>query len=410
MIRAEEFCKRVFDGTHETPKPSENGYKLLTSKNILDGFLDKSNAYYISEEDYNSINKRSGVQTWDILFSMIGTVGNVCLIHDSKIDFAIKNMGVFSCEDEWKAKWLYFYFQSPYAKSVIKNYLNGAVQKFLPLEVLRDFPVPQFDCNKEHITKFLWSIERKLSLNRNINATLEAMAKTLYDYWFVQFDFPDEKGRPYKTSGGKMVYNEELGREIPAGWEVGNLNVIAEYINGLACQRYRPAEDEDYLPVVKIREIHEGVQADTERVSANIPDNNIIHDGDILFSWSATLEVHYWIGGKAGLNQHIFKVMPKDGFCREYVYYQLKEYVINFSKIAEARKTTMGHITQDHLDLSRIAIPPRHVMSSFQKIVCPIHESMIKCKQENLRLAALRDWLLPMLMNGQVGFKGEAND
>src|SRR5690554_6171063 len=109
MIKATEYCIKVFDGTHDSPKPADKGFKLLTSKNIMNGYLDKKNAYLISEEDYEKINKRSKVHKWDVLFSMIGTVGNVCLIEDNEIDYAIKNMGVFSCGNEYKAKWLYFY-------------------------------------------------------------------------------------------------------------------------------------------------------------------------------------------------------------------------------------------------------------------------------------------------------------
>ena len=190
-----------------------------------------------------------------------------------------------------------------------------------------------------------------------------------YDYWFTQFDFPDENGKPYRSSGGEMVWNDQLKREIPKGWSVDNLYSIAEPINGLACQKYRPKESEAELPVVKIKEMHEGITADTEKVSASIPEKHKIFDGDILFSWSATLEVMYWFGGDAGLNQHIFKVVPINGFSKEYVYHQFSAYVINFVKMAEARKTTMGHITTDHLEQSRIALPPSEIIQVFSKIV-----------------------------------------
>ena len=260
---------------------------------------------------------------------------------------------------------------------------------------------------QKQIGNFLYSLDQKISLNKKINATLEEMAKTIYDYYFVQFDFPDENGKPYKSSGGKMIFSPELQREIPEGWQVGNLNLIADYVNGLACQNFRPKDDENFLPVVKIREIHDGINFDTEKVSSNIPEKNIIDDGDILFSWSATLEVNYWAGGQAGLNQHIFKVFPKENFCKEFVYHQLKEYVIHFAKIAESRKTTMGHITQEHLNLSRIAIPPKKILSKFEKKISPIHKKIIQNRIENNLLENLRDFLLPMLMNGQVSFKEE---
>ena len=199
-----------------------------------------------------------------------------------------------------------------------------------------------------------------------------------------------------------MVWNGELKREIPEGWRCGNLYEIADFINGAACQNYRPDENEDSLPVVKIVEMHNGITDSTERVSAAIPKKYIIRSGDILFSWSATLEVMYWFGKTAGLNQHIFRVEPKDGFYKEYVYHQLSSYVINFVKMAEARKTTMGHITSDHLEQSRIVLPPQALLDKFHEIVAPIHKKMEQASHENSELRSLRDWLLPMLMNGQA--------
>lgn len=228
------------------------------------------------------------------------------------------------------------------------------------------------------------------------------MAKTLYDYWFVQFDFPGENGRPYRTSGGEMVWNTRLKREIPKGWEVGNLYRVADFINGLACQKYRAKEGEAELPVIKIKEMHDGITADTEKVSANIPEKNRISDGDVLFSWSATLEVMYWFGGNGGLNQHIFKVTPKAYFSKEYVFQQLSAYVINFVKMAEARKTTMGHITTDHLEQSSIVLPPKNMIDKITSLLHPIHTKIGQLKLENRELIKLRDWLLPMLMNGQA--------
>ena len=255
---------------------------------------------------------------------------------------------------------------------------------------------------QKNIGNLLLSIDKKIKLNNKINLELENFAKGLYEYWFVQFDFPDEFGRPYKSSGGEMVYSNELKREIPLDWEIGNLYTIADYYNGLACQKFRPIDNEQSLPVVKIGEMHNGINVDTELVKANIPAKNIIDSGDILFSWSATLEVMLWTGNKAGLNQHIFKVVPKSFYSKEYVYQQLSSYVINFVRIAEARKTTMGHITTDHLKQSKITLPPKEIIEKYSHSTEFVYKKMIECKKENLYLIKLRDFLLPMLMNGQV--------
>uniref|UniRef100_UPI0025DFEC2A restriction endonuclease subunit S n=1 Tax=uncultured Treponema sp. TaxID=162155 RepID=UPI0025DFEC2A len=213
---------------------------------------------------------------------------------------------------------------------------------------------------------------------------------------------PNENGKPYKSSGGKMVYSAELKREIPEGWGVGNLYEIADYINGLACQNFRPKEDDESLPVIKIREMNEGITKDTEKVSIDIPEKYKINNGDILFSWSATLEVMVWNGGKGGLNQHIFKVVPKNYFSNEYVYQQLDRYIVNFQKQAEARKTTMGHITSEHINQSRVVLPPEETVQAFTQKVKALSKMQSNLKTENLRLAIMRDRLLPLLMNGQM--------
>lgn len=299
---------------------------------------------------------------------------------------------------------------------------------------------------QQKIASVLSALDDKIELNNRINAELEAMAKTLYDYWFVQFDFPvastgsatttgsateisgenvastplsqqsDEKNtaaerssksvaersRGYKSSGGKMVYNETLKREIPEGWEVKSLYKIADFINGLACQKFRPEnENDDYLPVIKIREMNEGKSNNTERVRVNIPEKNIINDGDVLFAWSASLDVKIWTEGKGALNQHIFKVVSRD-YPRSFYYFELLNYLKHFKMMAELRKTTMGHITIDHLKTSYISIPPKNLIEKLDKKLDVLIERIIINKKQNQELSALRDWLLPMLMNGQV--------
>ena len=270
-------------------------------------------------------------------------------------------------------------------------------------EQIMRYKMPTFSSDEEqNIGKIVVDIEKKLQLSRAINDNLEAMAKQLYDYWFVQFDFPNEEGKPYKSSGGAMVWNEKLKREIPQGWHCGTLLDIAEYTNGLACQKYRPT-DNNKLPVIKIKEMHDGLSADTEWVKADIPDDVKVFDGDVLFSWSASLEVMLWAYGNGGLNQHIFKVTSKNGYPRSFYFYQLIHYVGVFKQMAEARKTTMGHITQDHLRQSTIALPPNvEIANKLEEKLCPIFDEIVKNNQEIMTLTKQRDELLPLLMNGQA--------
>lgn len=299
-------------------------------------------------------------------------------------------------------KYMAFYFRSELFRKAVTNNAFMTLRASFNEDIFTflDVYLPDYD-EQVKIGDMLYSIECKIQKNREINDYLEEMAKTIYDYWFVQFDFPDENGKPYKSSGGKMNFVEDFGL-APSDWKSGNLYDIAEFINGLACQRYRPVETEDSLPVIKIREMHEGVSSDTERVSAAIPANNIVNTGDILFSWSATLEVQRWAGLKGGLNQHIFKVIPKGKYTQSYVYHQLKAYIVKFIQMAEARKTTMGHITSDHLKQSVIVLPPDDIVHKFSNQVDSIHAEVSRISKENQNLCQLRDWLLPMLMNGQA--------
>jgi len=268
-----------------------------------------------------------------------------------------------------------------------------------------ELDLPDLPTQKK-IAKVLSDIDTKLSLNRRINERLEQVARQLYDYWFVQFDFPDANGNPYRTSGGKMIYNDQLKREIPEGWHCGNLFEIAKFTNGIACQKYRPIDNKQKLPVIKITEMHDGISSLTEFVRSDIPQAVHIYDGDILFSWSASLEIQMWAGGEGGLNQHIFKVTGNNGFPRSFYYFSLLSYIQVFQQIANARKTTMGHITQDHLLQSRIAIPNENKIAvQFESMIKPIFDEILLNSKQNLHLTALRDRLLPLLMNGQVTIK-----
>jgi type I restriction enzyme S subunit len=326
------------------------------------------------------------------------TRGNVAIL---KKEMATNQACCNVVIDKKKAdfEYVYYFLKTQYNQlrslsSGVRNNLNSNDIKEFEIRLPDNIPAQQ------KIASVLSTLDSKIELNNRINAELESMAKTLYDYWFVQFDFPNTAGKPYKTSGGKMVWNEELKREIPEGWEVGTLLDIAKYDNGLPCQKFRPIGI-DFLRVIKIREMNEGYSSNTELVRPNIPKKSIVENGDVLFSLSASLEVKIWTGGKGALNQHIFKV-TSDKYPKSYYYFQLLNYLQHFKMMAENRKTTMGHITQDHLQQSRISIPPQELTLKLEKIIAPVFDKIENNKLENQQLSEIRDWLLPMLMNGQV--------
>ena len=285
----------------------------------------------------------------------------------------------------------------------LAQYQGQSAQPGLSVSTLSKITIKLPDlATQEQCFNVLNLIDQKIQINNQINQELEAMAKTLYDYWFVQFDFPDQNGKPYKSSGGKMVYHPELKREIPEGWGVDSLWNIANFYNGLAMQKYRPdTNDDDYLPVIKIREMMNGFSKDTEKARLDIPTEAVVERGDILFSWSATLEVIIWGKERGALNQHIFKV-TSDTYPESFIYFELKSYLKVFKAIAELRKTTMGHITQDHLKQAKIVVPPIEIISKLDATLQPIMLKQQILENQNQELTQLRDWLLPMLMNGQV--------
>lgn len=388
------------DGIHGTPVYSDTGeYYFINGNNLNDGRIYiTDDTLKIDASEYLRIKRPLNENT--LLMSINGTLGKIALFRGEKIALG-KSACFLNATSTINRDFIRWVLSTTAFRQYMMQVAHGSTIKNLAPSQIAEYEFQDVQ-DKEHVVHLLNSLDNKIDLNNRISAELEAMAKTLYDYWFVQFDFPDENGKPYRTSGGAMEWCQELGREVPKGWKVGNLYDIADYINGLACQNFRPAEGEESLPVIKIKEMHDGITLDTERVSARIPEKNIINDGDILFSWSATLEAMYWTGGKGGLNQHIFKVVPKVPYQKEFVYNQLSSYIINFVKMAEARKTTMGHITSDHLQQSRIVLPPVPVLRQFHDEVSAQYQMIIKCRKENRELEKLRDWLLPMLMNGQA--------
>ena len=372
---------------------------------------------YISQQSYS---KRC-LQVGDIIIEKSGgsptqSTGRVSFVSQELLD----NVGPVVCSNfctafrlkkGWNPLYVYYYFQFIYNLGVFFNF-EGKTSglKNLQLEVaFATIPIEDVSLSiQDNIVSILQCLDKKIAINRSINQNLEAMAKQLYDYWFVQFDFPDENGRPYKSSGGKMIWDEKLKKMIPIDWHCGNLFEIAVFTNGLACQKFRPKDGEIPLPVIKIREMHDGISADTEEVTSNIPKSVKVYNGDVLFSWSASLEVMLWAYGLGGLNQHIFKVTSANDFPKSFYYFQLLDYVDVFKKMAEARKTTMGHITQDHLQQSTIAIPNnKDIADRFEELVSPIFNQIIKLQEEIINLTKQRNELLPLLMNGQVSVNSD---
>lgn len=269
----------------------------------------------------------------------------------------------------------------------------GSAVPSMTVNILNDIQIsyPKNIEDQRRIASILSSLDRKIELNNKINADLEEMAQAIFKNWFVDFE-------PFKYV--KFV-DSELGM-IPEGWKVGRLTEIASYMNGLAMQKFPPENDEDSLPVLKIKELGQGFCGpDSDRCSCNIKDECKIHNGDVIFSWSGTLLVDVWCGGDCGLNQHLFKVTSKD-YPKWFYYYWTKHHLQEFIHIAKDKAVTMGHIKRGHLEEALVAIPDNNSMERAHELFEPILSKMISLRLENSRLSLLRDTLLPRLMSGEL--------
>ena len=258
------------------------------------------------------------------------------------------------------------------------------------------------------IAHILGTLDDKIELNRRMNETLEAMARALFKSWFVDFDPIRAKmegrdtGLPQDIADlfPDRLVDSELG-EIPEGWTVIPLDVIARFQNGLALQKFRPAQNEARLPVVKIAQMRVGEANSGEWASATIRPECIIEDGDVLFSWSGSLLVKIWCGGRAALNQHLFKV-TSERYPKWFCLHSLLSHLPAFRRIAQDKATTMGHIKRHHLTDALCVVPPDSVIAGVSDTFACLLERQVANELVDRTHVALRDTLLPKLISGEI--------
>lgn len=264
-------------------------------------------------------------------------------------------------------------------RNEIKASASGSVIKHTSPDRIRNYqfflpPLPE----QRAIAGVLGALDDKIELNRRMNRTLESMARAVFRQWFVE--------------------NEEKD------WEEKPLDEIASFLNGLALQKYPAEENGEYLPVIKIAQLRKNDTTDADTASPNIPGEYIVDDGDVLFSWSGSLEVVVWCGGKGALNQHLFKVTSQN-YPKWFYYLWTKHHLPEFRLIAAGKATTMGHIQRHHLHQATVIIPPEIELQEMDKVISPILELIINNEKESRTLTTLRDSLLPKLMKGEVRVK-----
>jgi type I restriction enzyme S subunit len=249
-------------------------------------------------------------------------------------------------------------------------------------------------------------LDDKIDLNRRTNETLEGIARALFRSWFVDFDplhaKADHRAVGVDASTAALFPSRfENTRQglVPKGWSVSALDVIARFLNGLALQKY-PASGPFFLPVIKIAELRAQNTKDSDRASRDIPSDYVVHDGDLLFSWSGSLEVTVWCGREGALNQHLFKVTST--YPQWFVHGWLLEHLPEFRAIAADKATTMGHIQRKHLSEASVLIPPEPLLRQLDQYMAPLHARKLSLRLESRTLAEVRDALLPKLLSGEV--------
>jgi type I restriction enzyme S subunit len=256
------------------------------------------------------------------------------------------------------------------------------------------------------IARILGTLDDKIELNRRMNETLEVTARTLFKSWFVDFDPVRAKHERHDVGLPKALadlfpdsFEDSGGDDVPKGWSVLGLDEIANFLNGLALQKFPPQGDR-FLPVVKIAQLRTENTLGADRASAELAPEYVVTDGDVLFSWSGSLECVLWAGGRGALNQHLFKV-TSESYPKWLYFSWIRQHLDEFRGIAAGKATTMGHIQRGHLSSAKVLVPSDQLLTEMNRHFAPLIDRVIESKLSSKNLAAIRDTLLPKLVSGE---------
>lgn len=326
----------------------------------------------ITEEGLNNSSTKL-LNEGDIIISARGTVGALAVL-DKTMAFNQSCYGVRAKEDFSFNDYLFYLLKD--TVNNLRQFAHGGVfdtitkDTFKEIEILLP-PLPE----QKAIASVLSSLDDKIDLLHQQNQTLEALAETLFRQWFVE--------------------------EAKEDWEEVSLSSMANFLNGLACQKFPPKNEKDRLPVLKIKELRNGISADSDWCTTEVDNKYIVENGDVIFSWSASLMVKIWDGETCILNQHLFKV-TSEKFPKWFYYLWCKHHLAEFIAIAKAHATTMGHIKRGDLDEATVLIPSDEELEGMTTQMEPIIDKVVKNSNQIRTLTSLRDSLLPKLMSGEV--------
>lgn len=414
LVQLDTTSIQLIDGDRGINYPNkkdlaDKGYCLfLDSSNLTKNGFNFSSKVFIDWKKDQDMGK-GHLQRGDIVINTRGTIGNIGYYSaDIPYDNIRINSGMLIIRggSDYDNRFLFDFLRSNLFFLQVQNLMSGSVQNQLPIWVIQYLKLPIIDnIIQQKIVSVLSPIDSKISLNNRINTELEALVKTLYDYWFVQFDFPDANGKPYKSSGGKMVWNEALKREIPEGWKVGELKDIANITMGQS----PPGEsyNEDGKGMIFFQGCTDfGNRFPSNRKFTTQP-SRFAQEGDILLSVRAPVGTINIAKENCCIGRGLAALNSKNN-CIAY----LLGVMINLKQIFDRRNvdgTTFGSITKNDLFSLKVIVPDKDILNRYQEVINPAFENQDKIEIENQQLSSLRDWLLPMLMNGQVKV-GEAKE
>ncbi|OZN48880.1 restriction endonuclease subunit S [Gallibacterium anatis] len=450
FVEASTFCHLVTDGTHNSPKKTNDGVLLVTSKNITNGKLDLSKSYYISKDDAIEINKRSKVNKFDILISMIGTVGEVCFI-DQEPNFVVKNVGILKNKDKFHAKWLYFYLKSQEAQNIIKERLNGTTQQYLSLGELRKLPIlkPISENHLINTVEILDNFEKKITLNTQTNQTLEQIAQAIFKHWFI--DFAPVHAKANALARGETIEQAELAAmaclsgktvekitalktedptayhqlqqtaaafpsefvetemgQVPKGWEVRQVKDMGKIICGKTPSKKKEEFYGNDIPFIKIPDMHNNtfIIKTTDNLSllgANNQKNKFIEKGSICISCIATVGLVSITSERSQTNQQINSIVPNSEIFTEYLYLYFSQDTMNkkLKDLASGGSATLNLNTTAFSNIT-LLIPNNNLIEFFHKKVQPLFDKILSNKKESISLSDARDELLPKLLRGEI--------
>jgi type I restriction enzyme, S subunit len=351
-------------------------------------------------------------QPGDVVFTSKGTVGRFAFVKPDTQQFVYSPQLCFwrsLDRDLIDSRFLYYWMLGPEFYTQFKGvagqtdmaeYVNLTDQRRMQITI------PKTD-EQRTIAHILGTLDDKIELNRKMNETLEALARALFKSWFVDFDPVRAKAEGRSTGLPACIAtlfpdsfeDSELG-EIPAGWSILGLDQTARFLNGLALQKF-PPKDDRFLPVIKIAQLRTENTAESDKASADLAPEYVVEDGDVLFSWSGSLECVLWAGGRGALNQHLFKV-TSDKFPKWFYFLGIHQHLDEFRQIAADKATTMGHIQRHHLTAAKVIVPPAPLLRAMNCHFAPLIDQIVQLKRESKAIAAVRDSLLPRLISGEL--------